>query len=1354
MKTRSLLYQFGVWFLLFGFLPLVLFGILNLLQFEKKLVSEEINHISLRADSKLLGIKTYLLEREQDAKLLAMEKITETGFSEIPKIYRQFGPGSINYNEAVKPYNERFSAYINSNDLTMFYDLLLITPDGEIIYTYKHESDFATNLVYGPYRNSQLGKIFQESKMSLEFGISEYDMYEPSREPAAFIMTPVIRNGVLLGMLALQLNTARIFHIVTDNNGLGATGETVIAKKIQNGDALIAAPLKNDPDAAFKRTISPEKMPYSLKNALLGQRGNGIVNDYSGTKVVAAWRYLPELQLGMVVKMDASEIFETIYIQRQYFIEILLTFLVMGALLAFYFGRKMVMRIKNIAGVAKEITSGNLDRRVDESGFDEISLLSHSFNEMTNKLQSLYHTLEHRVEQRTVELTDINEHLVNEIREREKIEKNLFENKVLFQTTFDLAEVGIAQMSVDGQWLNVNRKICEILDYSSDELVTLTYHNVTYPEDIDLDKNEIQKIISGNIQHYTIEKRFLRKNQVIIWVSLSIALVCHADGNPDFFITVIEDISERRQKEQALQKFKAIVESTNDAIISLSLNGIIASWNHSAEIIFGYSSEEAIGKPIFIIVPQNRQKEETELLARISHGETISNFETIRCKKDGSIIHISTTISPILGAKKQIIGISKIIHDISSRIQLQEKSQRSQFLLNEAQRLGHLGSWELDLVKNELRWSDEIYRIFEIDPEKFKPSYESFLNVIHPDDRNKVNDAYSQSLENRKPYSIEHRLLFSDGRIKWVREQCTSDFDEEGKPLRSIGAVLDITEQKASEDNLRIASVAFETHEAIVITNIKAEILRVNKAFTTITGFSAESVLGKNPRILSSGRHSKAFYKEMWRQLLTNGSWTGEIWDRKKSGQIYPKWLTITAVKNDLGITTEYVGIFSDITARKQAEDEIRNLAFYDPLTSLPNRRLLLDRFQSSLNTSARTNKYCAVLFMDMDKFKVLNDTLGHYYGDLLLSEVAVRIKSCVRETDTVARLGGDEFVVLIEEIDFDQDKSAQHVASLAEKIRSKLAEPYQLLKHEFRSSPSIGVSLYIGTNETVDDILKHADMAMYHAKDSGRNTVRFFDPQMQKAVESRVAFESDLRLALPENQFMLYYQVQVNNKHKPVGAETLLRWHHPVRGLVSPLEFIPVAEETSLILDIGNWVIEQACRQLSLWSQHKKTKKLSISVNVSAKQFRLENFVETVENLIHQYKINPALLKLELTETLIMIDIVNVVKKMNSLIDLGIKLSMDDFGTGYSSLSYLKQLPINQLKIDQSFVRDIVADVNDAVMVQTIINLAQNFNLEVIAEGVETAEQLAFLKKQGCFAYQGYYFGKPMRIEEFEKLL
>ncbi|MDH4216558.1 MAG: EAL domain-containing protein, partial [Gallionella sp.] len=557
-----------------------------------------------------------------------------------------------------------------------------------------------------------------------------------------------------------------------------------------------------------------------------------------------------------------------------------------------------------------------------------------------------------------------------------------------------------------------------------------------------------------------------------------------------------------------------------------------------------------------------------------------------------------------------------------------------------------------------------------------------------------------------------------------------------------------------AEDKLRVSAVAFETHEAIMITDANANILSVNHAFRDITGYREDEVIGKNPHILSSGQQGREFYAEMWQQLLKNGTWSGEITDRRKDGHVYPKWLTITAVKNNAGETTEYVGIFSDISARKQAEEEIRNLAFFDTLTRLPNRRLLIDRFHLALSASARSHHYGAVLFLDLDRFKTINDTLGHDYGDMLLVEVAERLKSCVRESDTVARLGGDEYVILLDSASGNAKDASQKIAHIAEKIRLALSAPCVFNGHECHTSPSIGVCLYRGSDESADTLLKHADMAMYQAKESGRNAIRFFDPQMQLAVETRAALEVDLRRAVPGRQLQLHYQIQIDNNNRPLGAEALVRWLHPERGMVSPGDFIPVAEESALILEIGHWVMDEACRQIWEWSRDDSMCNLILAINVSGQQFRQNDFVSKIAAVVRSHGIDPTRLKLELTESVVLSDVADVVRKMHELKAIGVRLSLDDFGTGYSSLSYLKQLPLDQIKIDQSFVRDIATDPNDAVMVQTIIALAKNFRLNVIAEGVETEQQLRFLKKNGCMAYQGYLFSKPVPVGDFEKLL
>ena len=557
-----------------------------------------------------------------------------------------------------------------------------------------------------------------------------------------------------------------------------------------------------------------------------------------------------------------------------------------------------------------------------------------------------------------------------------------------------------------------------------------------------------------------------------------------------------------------------------------------------------------------------------------------------------------------------------------------------------------------------------------------------------------------------------------------------------------------------ADEQLNIAAVAFESQNGMTITDAHNTILRVNRAFTDVTGYSSEEVIGKNPQIFSSGRHDAKFYAAMWESIGHTGGWEGEIWNRRKNGEVFPEHLSITAVKNRDGIVTNYVASFADISRRKIAEEEVQNLAFYDPLTNLPNRRLLLNRLKKSLASCARNKQEGALMFIDLDNFKTLNDTLGHDIGDLLLQQVAQRLTACVRGGDTVARLGGDEFVVMLDDLGGYVLEAAEQTKIVGDKIFATLNQPYHLDSREYHGTTSIGATLFDGRQQSIDELLKQADIAMYQAKKDGRNTLRFFDPQMQDAINTRAAIEGELHKALENQQFHLYYQIQVDGSHRPLGAEVLIRWIHPERGLVSPVQFIPLAEETGLILPIGQWVMETACIQLKAWEQDALTRDLVLAVNVSAHQFRQANFVAQVQAAVQHYAINPKLLKLELTESLLLENVEDTIATMNALNEIGIRFSLDDFGTGYSSLQYLKRLPLHQLKIDQSFVRDLASDNGDKAIVQTIIAMAHGLNLDVIAEGVETEEQRQLLLGMGCTHYQGYLYSKPVPVEQFEALL
>ncbi len=557
-----------------------------------------------------------------------------------------------------------------------------------------------------------------------------------------------------------------------------------------------------------------------------------------------------------------------------------------------------------------------------------------------------------------------------------------------------------------------------------------------------------------------------------------------------------------------------------------------------------------------------------------------------------------------------------------------------------------------------------------------------------------------------------------------------------------------------SHDELRIAATAFESEEGMMVTHADGRILRVNRAFSAITGFSPDEARGNTLRLLMAGEPDEAFYEKIWRLVAQKHTWQGELTYLHRNGRSFPVWQNISAVVSSEGHISHYVIAFSDVSQRKEAEEKIRNLAFFDPLTQLPNRRLLIDRLGHALAAAGRHHRHGALLFLDFDHFKLLNDTAGHDAGDELLVEVARRLSECVRQVDTVARLGGDEFVVLLENLGDESHEAATHAERVARKILEVVAQPFRLQQREYQGSMSIGISLFDDSHLGVNELLKRADVAMYQAKSGGRNRLCFFDPAMQQTLMARAEMEAELRRVVADQQLVLHYQPQIDARMRIIGVEALLRWQHPLRGLVPPAEFIPLAEETGLIVPIGQWVLETACRQLRAWQGNPATRDLIMAVNVSARQFHQPDFVDTVRQLITDTGATPTRLKLELTESVIVDDMDDTVAKMKALKAFGIGFSMDDFGTGYSSLSYLRQLPLDQLKIDRSFIQEVDSNSGDAEIVRSIIAMAQALDLHVIAEGVEKETQQRFLSDSECHAFQGFLFCHPLPVSALEKML
>ncbi|MFB9868963.1 bifunctional diguanylate cyclase/phosphodiesterase [Vreelandella sulfidaeris] len=563
-----------------------------------------------------------------------------------------------------------------------------------------------------------------------------------------------------------------------------------------------------------------------------------------------------------------------------------------------------------------------------------------------------------------------------------------------------------------------------------------------------------------------------------------------------------------------------------------------------------------------------------------------------------------------------------------------------------------------------------------------------------------------------------------------------------------------IEEREQARAEAQVAAAAFETHLGILITDPQGIILRVNATYTRITGYREADLVGKYFRMFSSGLHSDAFYRRLWKRVMDTGHWEGELWNQRKNGEMFPEWLTISAVYSDDKTLTHYVATLNDISERKAAEQEIHQLAFYDPLTGLANRRLFIDRMGNALKELCRRQRCGALILIDIDNFKQINDTLGHYTGDQLLQGLAQRMGQMLRDTDTLARLGADEFAVLIEGVDSCPEKAAQLAEKIAYKLLATLNEPIAVGEEHLRVSGSIGITVMENNEHSVDDYLQQVDMALFEAKISGRHRVCFFAPSMQTALLAHVKLESDVRLAQVEQQWLLHYQPQVNHHGTITSVEALLRWQHPERGLVSPGEFIPLLESTGLINDVGEWVLENACYQLSRWSQQPLLSQLTISVNISPLQFRDEHFLERVQGVFTRTQAPLDRLKLEVTETLFVEARDDARDKMLALKAQGVRFSLDDFGTGYSSLAYLAHLPLDQLKIDQSFVHQVLESPANAAIVESTIALAKSLNLEVIAEGVESNAQQTWLWAHGCHAYQGFLFGRSGTAEAIEQRL
>jgi diguanylate cyclase (GGDEF)-like protein/PAS domain S-box-containing protein len=685
--------------------------------------------------------------------------------------------------------------------------------------------------------------------------------------------------------------------------------------------------------------------------------------------------------------------------------------------------------------------------------------------------------------------------------------------------------------------------------------------------------------------------------------------------------------------------------------------------------------------------------------------------------------------------------------DISALKQQELALRRSDARFNVAERVAHVGSWDLDVASDAMSWSREMYRLLGV-AEGTPPSRVRLRAAIHRDERAAVLAALAEALAQRQPLDLEFRLDTPEGATpRWVHLRATVTYGEDGRPLRLVGTMQDTSARRLAEEELRLAASVFENSlNAILIADAQGVIRKVNRAFCVMTGYSEREAVGQTARLLRSGEHDEAFYAEMWAALKDHARWEGELVNRRKDGRHIVVWESIVAVRDAAGTVTSYIGLFSDISEQKAAAERIRQLAFFDALTGLPNRALLLDRCEHAIARASREGRRLAVLFLDLDRFKHINDSLGHPVGDALLQAVAHRLRDVLRGYDTIARLGGDEFVVLLEDIG-----SPMNAQMVAQRIVEAFHEPFHLDEHSLSIGTTVGISLFPDHGSDVTSLFKYADLALYQGKEGGRGDFRLFESRFNDAARQRMQFESELRGALERDELTLHYQPLLTlPAGRPVAAEALLRWTHPVLGPVSPAEFIPVAEDSGLIVPIGAWVLEQACRQARRWLDEGLPLEV-IAVNLSGAQIQRADLVDLVAQVLERTGLPPQHLELEISEAYLLRHAERDLKRLTHLRELGVSLALDDFGTGQTSLGHLRRLPVSRLKIDRSFTADIDCDAAGATVTRAIIGLGHGLGMTVVAEGVETAEQEASLIQQGCDLVQGFRYSRPLPAPAFE---
>lgn len=940
-------------------------------------------------------------------------------------------------------------------------------------------------------------------------------------------------------------------------------------------------------------------------------------------------------------------------------------------------------------------------------------------------------------------------HILGAAIQHDQMNQALRESEARLAKTQRIAHLGHCDWDIISNTRRLSEETFKIFGWqpTSHPVSNKQFLNAIYPADRKNVQTAIAKTITEN-EPYNIEFRITRSDGTIRYLHTVSELFRDSNGKPIRFLGTVQDITESKQIEKALrestQTLSAILNAATDSVLMTELDTTCVIINPAGAARLERTVDEIIGQRLCELVAPEVASRRKHVVEEVIHTKQPCLFED----EERQNLWFEHSIYPVLNKEGLVKRIAVVSRDITQRKQVEESLARTlaeqQVILDNSL----VGIAFLAEGRRFVRVNRKLEEICGYTEEELKGHTTEILYSYQKDYENVGRESYPL-VRKGATYEMEHLMRHKNGTQFWCRIKVKL-LDPNDLSKGYIWNLEDVTEQRRAEESLRLSATVFEnTTEAIFVTNANNYIIMVNPAFTTITGYSREEVIGKTPNFLKSGHHDAHFYSDMWNSLMETGKWQGEIWNRRKNGELYVEWISIVAIRDSNHQIAQYVAIFSDITKRKESEELIWHQAHYDTLTNLPNRTLFIDRLTQAVQTAKLQQNQLAVMFIDLDRFKWVNDTLGHKTGDLLLQETAQRLTQHIRESDTVARLGGDEFTVIL-----TQMEKFWSVKNVAQRLLSSLSHPFILENHEVSIGGSIGIACFPEDGQDVETLIKNADIAMYQAKEDGRNAYRFFTAQMNSQITEHLQLERALRNALVSNEFVLYYQpIIALDSEQIMGVEALLRWQPTTGNQMFPEQFLPLAENTGLIIPIEQWWLTTAISQLQKWYIAGFTN-LQIAINVSAYQLRSSHIIETITEILQKTGLSPHVLILEVSENILIENLPEMVTALCKLSDLGVQIAIDDFGSGWASLHCLRQFPIDILKIDPFFIHHVTTDAYDTMLTETIIALAHKLKIKVVGEGVDTNEQLAFLRSHQCDLVQGQYFSKPLTPNDLAKLL